>query len=198
MTRVYLDHAATSPIRPEATEAMREGFAQWANPSSPHGEGRRARAALEDARERIRAALDWNGEVVLTSGATEGLAIALGRAQADRRLISAVEHDAVFRAAPDAEIVPLAKNDDGRCGIDRDRLAGMLAQPGRAVVAVQSVNSETGTVLLPYQDRSLVNQVREAGALFLADCSQSAGKVPLPEADMIVVSAHKLGGPIGV
>jgi cysteine desulfurase len=66
------------------------------------------------------------------------------------------------------------------------------------VVAVQSVNSETGTVLLPHDDASLVAQVREAGGLFLADCSQSAGRVPLPDADMIVVSAHKLGGPIGI
>ncbi|WP_289444322.1 aminotransferase class V-fold PLP-dependent enzyme, partial [Klebsiella pneumoniae] len=70
--------------------------------------------------------------------------------------------------------------------------------PRRAVVAVQAINSETGTVLLPYEGCPAVAMTREAGGLFLADCSQSAGKVPLPDADMIVVSAHKLGGPIGI
>ena len=114
MTRIYLDHAATTPLRPEAAEAVREGFAIWANPSSPHAEGRAARAALEQARERIKAAFEWDGEVIFTSGASEALAIGLGRAKAERRLASAVEHDAVFRAAPDAEILPLGKDDNGR------------------------------------------------------------------------------------
>ena len=71
MTRIYLDHAATTPLRPEARAAMREGFAIWANPSSPHAEGRAARAALEDARERMKAALGWDGEVIFTCGASE-------------------------------------------------------------------------------------------------------------------------------
>jgi cysteine desulfurase len=198
MTRIYLDHAATTPLRPEAADAMREGFAAWANPSSPHAEGRAARAALEDARARIKTALGWDGEVIFTSGASEALAIGLRRARAERRLASAVEHEAVFRAAPDAEIVPLAKDEDGRVQLDGDALARALAQPGRAVVAVQSVNSETGTVLIPHEGTPALAQVREAGGLFLADCSQSAGRVPLPDADMIVVSAHKLGGPIGI
>jgi len=193
MTRIYLDHAATTPLRPEAADAIRRGFEIWANPSSPHAEGRAARAALEDARARIKAALEWEGEVILTSGASEALAIGLGRAKADRRIISAVEHDAVFRAAPDAAILPR-----GRGGFDLSRLERALAEPGRAILAVQSINSETGTVLLPHEDTSLVSRVRDAGGLFLADCSQSAGRVPLPDADMIVVSAHKLGGPIGI
>jgi cysteine desulfurase len=80
MSRIYLDHAATTPLRPEAREAMLLGFEMWANPSSPHAEGRKARAALEDARERIKAALGWNGEVIFTSGASEALAIGLRRA----------------------------------------------------------------------------------------------------------------------
>ncbi|MFN7157938.1 MAG: aminotransferase class V-fold PLP-dependent enzyme, partial [Erythrobacter cryptus] len=71
--RIYLDHAATSPLRPEARAAMEEGFSLWANPSSPHAEGRRARAALEDARERVKRALGWQGEVIVTSGASEAL-----------------------------------------------------------------------------------------------------------------------------
>jgi cysteine desulfurase len=193
MSRIYLDHAATTPLRPEAAEAMRRGFEQWANPSSPHGEGRAARAALEDARERVMQALGWEGELVFTSGASEALAIGLGRAKAERRLISAVEHDAVFRAAPDAEVLPVSEG-----AIDLEALGDALARPGRAVVALQSINSETGTVLIPHAGTPALQQVRDAGGLFLADCSQSAGRVPLPDADMIAVSAHKLGGPIGI
>jgi len=198
MNRIYLDHAATTPLRPATAEAMRHGYEAWANPSSPHAEGRAARAALEEARARIKAALGWDGEVILTSGASEALAIALGRAKAERRLVSAVEHDAVVRAAPNAEVVPLGTDENGRAQLDGDALAGALARPGRAIVAVQSVNSETGTVLIPHEGTPALAQVREAGGLFLADCSQSAGRVPLPDADMVVVSAHKLGGPVGI
>lgn len=193
MSRTYLDHAATTPLRPEAAAAMREGYERWANPSSPHADGRAARALLEDARERIRVALGWQGEVVFTSGASEALAIGLGRAKVDRRLISAVEHDSVLRGAPEADLLPVTAG-----AIDQDALAAALARPGRPVVAVQAINSETGTVLLPHDDGALVGQVRAAGGLFLADCSQSAGRVPLPDADLAVVSAHKLGGPVGI
>jgi len=198
MTRIYLDHAATTPLRPAAAEAMRRGWEIWANPSSPHAEGRAARAALEEARGRIKAAFGWDGEVIFTSGASEALALALGRAKAERRLVSAAEHDAVFRAAPGAEVVPLGSDENGRAQVDGDALGAALARPGRAIVAVQSVNSETGTVLIPHEGTPALAQVREAGGLFLADCSQSAGRVPLPDADMVVVSAHKLGGPVGV
>lgn len=193
MPAIYLDHAATTPLLPAAHEAMLEGFAHWANPSSPHKPGRAARAALEDARERVKKALGWQGEVIFTSGASEALAIGLGRAQTDRRIVSAVEHDAVFRAAPDAEVLPIREGEP-----DTEALAALLAAPGRPVVAVQSINSETGTVLMPLVRNALAEQVRAAGGLLLADCSQSAGKVALPDADMVVVSAHKLGGPIGV
>lgn len=189
--RIYLDHAATSPLRPEARRAMEEGFAIWANPSSPHAEGRRAKAALEDARERIKRALGWNGEVIFTSGASEALWIALNRAKVDRRIVSAVEHDAVFRGAPDAEVVGIG--DEAK--VDKDHLASLLSGQGKSLVAIQDVNSETG-VRQPVDD--LTKQVRAAGGILLADCSQSAGKYELPDADMIVISAHKLGGPIGV
>jgi cysteine desulfurase len=192
ISHIYLDHAATTPMLPAAREAWLEGAAIWANPSSPHASGRAARAALEDARARVKAALGWEGEVLFTSGASEALAIGLGRAKAERRLVSAVVHDAVFRAAPDAEVLPVV---DGE--VDSEALGAALAR-GRAVVAVQSVNSETGTVLLPYANDPVVAQVRAAGSLFLADSSQSAGKTALPDADMVVVSAHKLGGPVGI
>ena len=178
MNRIYLDHAATSPLRPEAHAAMDEGFAIWANPSSPHAEGRKAKAALEQARGRVKTALGWAGEVIFTSGASEALALGLGRAKASRRVVSAVEHDAVFRAAPDAEIY----SED-------------VALDDATVFAIQHVNPETGTIN-PVEAMAAV--VAETGALVLSDCSQSAGKLALPQVDMVVVSAHKFGGPIGV
>lgn len=176
--RIYLDHAATSPLRPEAKAAMEEGFRIWANPSSPHAEGRKAKAALEDARERIKRALGWDGEVIFTSGASEALWIALNRAKVDRRIVSVVEHDAVFRAAPDAEQISDNTIFDENC-----------------ILTIQHVNSETG-VINPVDQ--MVETVRKTGAIVLSDCAQSAGKLALPDADMIVVSAHKFGGPIGI
>lgn len=178
MTRIYLDHAATSPLRPQARAGLEEGFALWANPSSPHAEGRRAKAALEGARARVKAALGWGGEVIFTSGASEALAIGLGRAKAQRQIISAVEHDAVLRAAPEATIFA----DDLALGPD-------------CLLAIQHVNPETGTIN-PVSEMAEV--LRASGALVLSDCAQSAGKLPLPEADMVVISGHKFGGPIGV
>ena len=169
---------------------MEEGFRLWANPSSPHAEGRKARTLLEDARERIKASLDWGGELIFTSGASEALAIGLGRAGPVRQILSAVEHDAAFRVAPDARVVAVGA--DGF--VDRDELLGMAAE-GSAVCAIQHVNSETGTM----QDfGGLRDALASSGSLLLADCSQSASGYPLPDADMVVLSAHKLGGPSGI
>ncbi len=159
---------------------------RWANPSSPHADGRAARAALEDARGRIAGALGWRHGVIFTSGATEAIAIALGRAKAERRRVSAVEHDAVLRSAGDAARIPV--NRHGIVQMDGAIEAGDL-------VAVQHVNNETG-VIQPID--VVAFEVRQAGGLLLADCAQSAGKLPLPEADFIAVSAHKLGGPPGI
>lgn len=192
-TRIYLDHAATTPIRPQAAAAVADGMARWANPSSPHTEGRAARRMLEDARGRIAAALGWDGEVILTSGASEALAIGLSRAKRARRLMSAVEHDAVVRAAPGADVLPVVAGEP-----DEDALARYLADGAPPVVAVQAINSETGTMLLHGSHSPAIAMVRDAGGLVLADASQAAGKHPLPDADMIVVSAHKLGGPPGI
>jgi cysteine desulfurase len=188
--RIYLDHAATTPILPAAKAAVGEAMERWANPSSPHAEGRAAHAALEGARARIKGALGWTGDLIFTSGASEALAIALGRT--DRRVLaSAVEHDAVFRAVPDARVLPMAAKGE----VSRDALTEALRSGSPALVAVQHVNSETG-VRQPVG--ALATQVRASGGLLVCDCSQSAGKIPLPDADMIVVSAHKLGGPPGI
>ena len=188
--RIYLDHAATSPLRPEAKRALEEGFAIWANPSSPHAEGRKARAALEDARERIKIALDWDGELIFTSGASEAAALAMGQSNGGARLVSAVEHDAILKAAPDAERLPVKS--DG--ALDPEVLREAV-QRERPLVAVQHVNSETGN----RQNLEAIGSiVRDAGGWLLADCAQSAGKLPLTECDMAIISAHKFGGPIGV
>lgn len=173
-------------MRPEAIAAVAEGMARWANPSSPHAEGRAARRLLEDARARIAASLGWRHEVILTGGASEAIALALGRAKGVRIAVSPTEHDAVLRAAGDAERLP----------VDADGRAHLPAPIGeRRLFAIQTANSETG-VLQPFD--ALASEVRARGDLIFADCAQSAGKLPLPDADLIAVSAHKLGGPPGV
>ena len=196
---IYLDHAATTPLLPEAAAAMAQGFAIWANPSSPHRAGRAARAALEDARTRIAAALGWTGEVILTSGASEGLAIALARATVERRIISAVEHDAVFRAAPDAQVLPMECAEASIRALDPAALEAALDRPGRAIVAIQLINSETGTIFLPVLRNPEIDQVHAAGGLVLCDASQIGFGRSLPQGvDMAVISGHKIGGPIGI
>ena len=204
--RIYLDHAATTPIVEAARIAFVQGMEHWANPSSPHLDGRAARAALEDARRRIAAALDWDGEVLFTSGASEAIAIAMGRSKLRSWLVSPVEHDAVLRQAkaindissndPHSErtVKGLAVDLDGRLVLSG--LNKMLdAAISKTLVVAQSVNNETGVV----QDmHAIAEAVRAANAIWFADCSQSAGKSPLPGADLIAISAHKLGGPPGI
>ncbi|WP_263282705.1 cysteine desulfurase family protein [Sphingomonas nostoxanthinifaciens] len=163
--------------------AMAEALAHWANPSSPHAGGRAARAALEGARTRIKAALDWPHHLIFTSGASEALGLALGRAALPARAIGATEHDAVRRAAPDATVLPA----------DPAGLIDIGASPECALVAVQTANSETGVI-----QPDIGDAIRARGGAWLADAAQSAGKLPLPDADLIVVSAHKLGGPPGI
>lgn len=182
--RIYLDHAATTPLLPGARAAMEEGFRLWANPSSPHAEGRIARARLEDARARVKSALGWDGEVIFTSGASEAIALALSRSRKRLAATSAVEHDAVLRLASDA----------ARLGVDGE---GVVDLPDGVcgLVAIQHVNNETG-VIQPL-DR-LGQRVRDGGGWLLADCAQSAAKLALPDAEMVAISAHKFGGPIGI
>ncbi len=196
--RIYLDHAATTPVLAEARAAMAAGLESWANPSSPHADGRAARAALEAARARIAEALGWDGEIILTSGASEAIALAMQASKTDGWIISPTEHDAVQRIAdraPDTRtVLRLAVDLDGRLVLASLQRA-LDAGAKRPLVIVQSVNSETGVM----QDIEAVTAMaREARAPVLCDCSQSAGKIPLPDADMIVVSAHKLGGPPGI
>lgn len=190
-TRIFLDHAATTQLLPEARAALERGYDAWANPSSPHAEGRRARALLEDARTTLAEVLGWRHDVIFTSGASEAIEIAAARARIERRVHGATEHAIVPHAfGPRAGTIPVGP--DGL--IDEEALDEILAE-GPALVAIQMVNNETG-ILQPLD--KLAPKIREAGSLLLADCAQSAGKHPLPDADFIALSAHKLGGPPGV
>ncbi|MDX3908554.1 MAG: aminotransferase class V-fold PLP-dependent enzyme [Sphingobium sp.] len=173
--RLYLDHAATTPMLPQAMAAMVDGMTRWANPSSPHADGRAARAVLEEARGRIAKALDWPGHILFTSGASEAISIALTRAKAERVATSSVEHDAVLRVTPSAFRLP----------VDSDGIVEDVASD--ALNAIQQANNETGVI-----------QPLEGVPLLFADCAQTAGKFPLPDATMIAISAHKFGGPPGV
>ena len=189
--RLYLDHAATTPVLPEARVAMAAALEAWANPSSPHADGRKARAALEEARNTIADALGWRHDVILTSGASEAIQIVAARAKADRRVVGSTEHDAVIAAMGEiATALPVDTNGI----IDLDALDAALAA-GPALAAVQQVNNETG-VIQPLD--VIYERARASGSLLLADCAQGAGKLPLPDADFIAVSAHKLGGPPGL
>ena len=190
-TRIYLDHASTTPVIPAAREALARGLEEWANPNSPHAEGRRARALLEEARAGLAEALGWRHDVIFTSGASESVELAARCATVPGRAHGATEHAIVGYAMGDASaVLPV----DGNGLIDEARLDEVLAD-GPALIAIQQVNNETG-VIQPL-DR-LAPKIRAAGSLLLADCAQGASKLPLPDADFIAICAHKLGGPPGI
>ena len=190
--RIYLDHAATAPMLDTAKKACAEGFEHWANPSSPHGDGRAAQAMLENARRRFKAALDWTGDVIFTSGASEAIQIALTKSKPETQYVSPVEHDVVLRFAKNAKTIPV---DMSGMVVPMNLNHLLKSSEGPALVAIQSVNNETGVM----QDmKALAKVVRERGCYLLADCSQSIGKMPLPDADLIIVAGHKFGGPPGV
>lgn len=190
-TRIFLDHAATTRVLPEARAALERAFDAWANPSSPHAEGRSARALLEDARTTLAEVLGWRHDVIFTSGASEAIEIASARARIAGRAHGATEHAIVPHSmGPGSRVIPVGSNGL----IDEAALDAVLAE-GPALVAIQMANNETG-ILQPLD--AIAPRIRAAGSLLLADCAQSAGKYPLPDADFIALSAHKLGGPPGV
>ena len=198
MNRLYLDHAATTPMSPRARAAMAAGWAKWANPSSPHAEGRAARAALEEARAAIAAAHGWTGEVILTSGATESLALALARTHRidpARTAYSMVEHDAVMRAVPVGSRVLLV-GEDGL--VEPQNVQFTIGREGGVLVCIQWANSETG-VRQPLA--AIADAVHAAGDLLLVDAAQMPASLAAevtPHADLVALSAHKHGGPPGI
>jgi cysteine desulfurase len=170
---------------------MAKALEVWANPSSPHGEGRAAKAVLEQARDTIADVLGWRHDVIFTSGASESIEIVGRRARVAGRAHSATEHPIVPHAmGASSRAIPV--HPSGL--IDEDALDAVLSE-GPALIAIQQVNNETG-VIQPL-DR-LAPRIRKSGSLLLADCAQSAGKLPLPDADFVAACAHKLGGPPGV
>ena len=180
---------------------MEEGFRLWANPSSPHAEGRKARTALEDARGRILAALNWDGELIFTSSASEAAALAFGNAKAACEAVSEAEHDALWWKVDGRGSRAVAMRPDG--SIDTASVTRTLGQEKleddcmhTSVFGAQHVNSETGN----RQDiGAIAEPTHGVGGLLVVDCSQSAGKYAIPEpCDMAIVSAHKFGGPIGI
>jgi cysteine desulfurase len=196
MRTAYLDWNATAPVRPEAAAAMTAALSAAGNPSSVHRAGRDARRVLNDARDAVAALVHARADqIVFTSGGTEANALALAGFPGRRVLISAIEHDSVRGNAPEAEMLPALA--DGR--IDRETLARMLAADARpALVSVMFANNETGVV----QDVAAVARIaHEAGAVFHCDAIQAAGKIRVDFAaldiDLMSLSAHKLGGPMG-
>ncbi len=204
---VYLDHNATTRVRPEAVAAVARALETVGNPSSIHAAGRAARATMEQAREAVAALIAAPPQtVIFTSGGTEanGLAIQSAVATGSRRLIvSAIEHDSVLETArgSDAAVEYLPVNAAGVADLGwlRDRLATWDEGDGRPFVALMLANNETG-VIQPVAEAAEL--VRAANGWLHVDAIQAAGKIPVDSraigADTLSVSAHKLGGPMGV
>jgi cysteine desulfurase len=191
----YLDYQATTPLAPEALEAMLPWLRdQHANPHSPHRAGRAAKAAVEVARAQVAALLPAGGRVVFTSGATEALNWAI-KGTAGGVVTPATEHAAVLdtataeaRRGRAVTVLPV----DAEGVVD----SAPALPPGTGLIAAMLVNNEIG-VIQPVA--RLAALAREAGALMLCDAVQGYGRVAIPEeCDLIAVSAHKIHGPKGV
>ncbi len=206
-TRVYLDWNATAPLRPEARAAMSRSFDLIGNPSSIHSEGRAARKIVETARASIAAATGSEvRNVVFTSGGTEANVLALmpglrgkvGEGMT-RLIVSAIEHPSVLAGGQfnQSEVLLAPVSPSGV--VDLEHLAAMLSGQPPALVSVMLANNETGTIQ-PISE--IAGIVHAHGGLLHVDAVQALGKIPINinalGADLLTVSAHKVGGPKGV
>jgi len=212
VSRHYLDHNATSPLRPEAREAILNALEQVGNPSSVHQEGRKARGMVDGARDAIAALCGASArDVVFTGGGTEANSLALtpgllvdGAPQPFTHLVvSSVEHVCILEGHRFKADCVSRINVDPSGIVSKDHLELLLQdiaqKGGRALVAIQAANNETG-ILQPIPEFAML--VHRFGGLLHCDAVQIAGKLPLDQmtagADMIALSAHKIGGPQGV
>jgi len=197
--RHYLDHASTSPARPEVVEAMIPWLANAADPGRVHTEGKLARAAVEDARTNVAELFGARSrEVVFTSGATEAINAAVwGAAERGGHMVCpAVEHSAVRDAVARYDVTWIGVDKLGR--VDPDEMLAAI-RDDTALVNLQWGNHEVAT-LQPVAE--VVGVCRERGVLVHVDAAQAGGRVPVDfgaiGADLMSVSAHKFGGPQGV
>jgi cysteine desulfurase len=195
---VYLDHNATTPPRPEAIAATTAALAECGNPSSVHAYGRAQRALIEQSRASLAEWLDVPADwVTFTAGGTEANNQAISGISGARVLASAVEHDSVLSAAPDASRIPV----DAEGRIRLDALTDLLAREAgdATLVSVMLANNETG-VIQPVDE--VAKLAHAHGTLVHCDAVQGAGKLNLAtlcrSVDMVTLSAHKMGGPQGV
>ncbi|MBA4091129.1 cysteine desulfurase [Sphingobium sp. 3R8] len=196
---IYLDYQATTPLAPEAFDAMVPLLRdQFANPHSAHRLGRFAAAQVEVARDEIVRLLPPGGTLLFTSGATEALNIAIQGAPPGGIVTIATEHAAVLdtaeamaRTGRDVTVLPV-----GPDGVVDLEAAARAIGPAVALVVAMLVNNEIG-VIQPVA--ALADLAHRAGALFLCDAVQGYGRVPIPSiCDMVAISAHKIHGPKGV
>ncbi|HEY8574478.1 cysteine desulfurase family protein [Phenylobacterium sp.] len=204
---LYLDHNATTRVRPEAVAAVTRALEAGGNPSSVHAAGRAARAVVEQARQHVADLIAAPAStVVFTSGGTEANALAIESAVAagsKRLIVSAIEHDSTQETARASgaavEVLPVDGDGVADLGWLAERLGRWDAADGRPFVALMLANNETG-VIQPVEEASKI--VRAADGWLHVDAIQAAGKIVVDSrgigADTLSVSAHKIGGPQGV
>ena len=197
---IYLDYQATTPLAPEARDAMLRwldgpGGTGFGNPHSPHRMGRQAKAAVEFARDQVAALFPAGGKVIFTSGATEAINLAIRGSASHGRgggtvSVSAIEHAAVLDTARDAakcHVLNVAKN--GQCNTKQDLPADTR------LVCLMQVNNEIGTIQPTIEWH---RKAKENNALYFCDAVQAYSRIELTGADMIAISAHKFHGPKGI